>query len=271
MKLSELGPLIGSSLKSGADAIADIYAEHAPRIWTGVCVTGVIFLPFMSANAMAKSIRLIEVEEERLGRKLKKREVFKLCWKCWLGTTVTTGVAAGSALMSLEESEKKIAIMATSIQVLSEANKTDILNKVEEVAGKKKRNEVENRLADEQGKTFCEDNAQYNKFGDDWWNEPYTGLWWWGTRNQIDRAYNHIHERQLDGETCYFGDYLDEIGIQTNSRLKYIVLANDFKLREPGIGRLPNGNSCQVISYTECPFDLDSLTNVLKMRFWDYE
>lgn len=269
MGLKELGPLIGSSLKTGANALVDIYKEHAPRIWTGVCITGVIFLPFMSASAMLKSMQLIEAKEKELGRKLSKWEIFRICWKCWIGTTATVGVTAGSAIMSLEESEKKLALMATSIQILSETQKTDILDKVEEVAGKKKRDEVANRIAADDVRNLNPDDIQHTKFGIEPWLEPYSGTAWWGDHNSTKQAELEIQKRFALGERPRLGDFFDELGVHCNSRLKNIYLNPDFKLKYPSMTRLSNDKMCNVISYDGCPFDMDSVADVFKMRFWD--
>jgi len=277
MQLKEVGSLVGSTLKAGADKASDIYQKHAAKIWTGVCVTGAIFLPITSATAAIKSIRLIDAEEARLKRKLKYGEKIKLCWKCWFGTVAAVGITAGSALMSLNESEKKIALMATGIQVLSETNKNDILNKVEEVAGKKKRDEVANRLADDEVKDMTLEDIQHTKYGNDLWLEPYTGTVWYGDRNSVDAAKNVIkgifsdnsYAHDEDREGPILKDFLDAIGVQTSSKLQWVKLSPNFDLRYPSMARLPNEKVCNVICYTECPFDNESALAVLKMRLWD--
>lgn len=269
MEVNEIGPLIGESLKHGADKISDIYEKHAPRIWTGVCVAGAIFLPITSATAAIKSVRMIDAEEERLKRKLTVSEKIKLCWKSWIATTAAVGITAGSALMSLEESEKRIALMATGIQVLSEANKTDILNKVEEVAGKKKSDEISNRLAEDRVKGMAFENAQHTKFGDEPWLEPITGTDWIGDRNSLDAAVLRVNERFMEGEEVIFKDLFDEIGVECKSTLKWMKLSNKIMLRAPGMTRLPDGRVANLVSYYELPFDRESVFEVFNIRLWE--
>ena len=73
--------------------IANYAVQHRSGIGTAVSIGGTIISNVISTRAGAKSARMIDAQEQALGRALTRKEKVKLVWTNHIGSVATAGIS----------------------------------------------------------------------------------------------------------------------------------------------------------------------------------
>lgn len=120
--------------------------KNSPQILVAVGIVGTAASIFLMADARPKALEIIDREERKKGSGLTKKEVAKATWKCYipvaLAWTTSTACIASGVNISLR---RQAAIGAA--YVVSEAARINYRDKVVDVVGKKKEEEIRDAIA----------------------------------------------------------------------------------------------------------------------------
>lgn len=199
-------------------------AKHGPQILTGLGVAGFITSVGMAVTATPKAIRLIEDKETELefekGKtvRLTKGEIVKTCWKCYVPTAITCVLSASCIIGANSVSNRRTAALATAYK-LSETALTEYQDKVVELVGKKKEQEIRDEVA----KDKLEKNPVVNREviitekGNTLCYDVISGRYFRSDIDKIRRAENAINKRLLDEMYVALNDFYYEIGLDSTS------------------------------------------------------
>jgi hypothetical protein len=106
MRLKGLGRIIAASVSS-----------HKREIGFGIqCAAHALSIIF-TVKATAKSCKAIDYTEAELGRKLTKKEKFKLCWKNYIPVAISEGAGLAGGIVEFTTANKAIAASAAMAEV----------------------------------------------------------------------------------------------------------------------------------------------------------
>lgn len=140
-----------------------VLKKHAPGVALVGGGIGLCSAVVTSSVAAVKSVRLIDAEEEKLGRKLEFKEKAQLCWKTYLPTLLLTFTSSASLIYSGVRSNhdlKAAGLLYTASEAARQNLEEALINKY----GEKKFNDIQ----DEAAKMYHHDHpapAYVPKFG----------------------------------------------------------------------------------------------------------
>ena len=125
--------------------IADYAVQHRAGIGTAISVGGTIVSNILSTRAGAKSARMIDAQEQELGRALTRMEKIKLVWTNHIGSAATAGISCLGAGYSHNQHVKdfnKVAMAYSGIKKLYDEGR----KATKEVLGEKKNAELQDKI-----------------------------------------------------------------------------------------------------------------------------
>lgn len=264
------------ALQKGADAIYQVYKANAPKILTGVCVGGALSTFGLTITATVKSVRKIDAYKLETGKdKLTFGEVLKLSWKPFIFPLIALGTTVGSAIGAYTEADNQNkAWIAAGLQGVANT-KADILEAAKEVVGEEKADAIKEKVSENQAKAVAEkvvireDAIQNFGHGDDIFVETILGMPLRGDYNTLEAATNAFNQRiTAYGETPYWEEWWDLLGIKIDSHMKYIKCDKPIILGRP----IPieaasmNDHVARALVYRGTPFMVDSLIDTVTGR-----
>ncbi len=124
--------------------------KHGPEILTGIGIIGMGTAAVMVGKGTPKAMRMIEAKKERTGvAKLTPVETAKTTWRCYIPATVTFCVSAACIIGASATNAKRNAALSTAYALSQSALRT-YKEKVVEVIGEKKADEIRDAVAKEQ-------------------------------------------------------------------------------------------------------------------------
>ena len=128
--------------------IGSFVTKNSPTILTGIGIAGLVSTTIFAVKATPKAVKILEDELSDLpdGSKLKKTEVVKLTWKCYIPTLVMGGITIGCMVGANSISAKRTAAM-TSLYSLSELALKEYQSKVVEIVGQNKATQIKDEIA----------------------------------------------------------------------------------------------------------------------------
>lgn len=135
------------------NAVVKFAKLHSNALLSGGVVVGIVVSNIMSAKAGAKSARMIDDEERKLGRALTRKEKFKLCWKNYILSTGTqvlsvTGIV-GNGYLNMKSNAALL-----SAYSISQSQLQKLQDKTKEIVG----NQKATKIKDEVGKELISEN-----------------------------------------------------------------------------------------------------------------
>lgn len=122
-------------------------ARHAPAILTGMGIAGMVMSVIFSVKATPKAVEAIEEKKKELGKeKLTVGETIQTTWKYYLPTAITMVGSAACVLGSNSVSSRRSAAFAACC-TLSETAFQEYQDKVKEVVGERKENDIRADIA----------------------------------------------------------------------------------------------------------------------------
>ncbi len=123
------------------------FFKHSPEILMGVGIAGMITTTVLAIKATPKALQLIEnKKKESDTEKLESIDVIKATWKCYIPALVTMVGSATCLIGANSIKNKRYAVLATACS-LSEHAFSDYKDKVIDVIGEKKEQEVHDTIA----------------------------------------------------------------------------------------------------------------------------
>ena len=120
--------------------------KNSPQILIAVGIVGTAASIFLMADARPKALEIIDREERKKGSGLTKKEVAKATWKCYIPVALAWTTSAACIASGVNISLRRQAAIGAAYAV-SEAARISYRDKVADVVGKKKEEEIRDAIA----------------------------------------------------------------------------------------------------------------------------
>ena len=186
-------------------------------------VLGLVLSNVASARAGAKSSRMIGQQEQLLGRKLTKKEIFKLCWKNYLlPVSIIAGSAVGVGGNHILNTKSEAALL-TAYSV-SQNKLQSLQEKTEEIVGTQKATKIKDAvnkdILDEHKNDIPVNTNTVSEKDNIKFIEPITNRTFWSTWNKVYEAVNKLNARINEDNVVTLNDWFEELHL---SRVNYVV------------------------------------------------
>lgn len=190
--------------------------EKSPQILMGMGIAGMFTTVVLAVKATPKALEIIEEEKaERDVETLTVVDTVKSTWKCYIPAAVT-GVASTVCLIgSNSVSTRRTAALATAYK-LSEAALSEYKDKVIEVIGEKKEQQVREKVAKaklEKDPVSTHEIIYTNKGGTLCY-EPLTGRYFTSSADILHKAENEINRKLNYDWYVSLNEFFVEIGLE---------------------------------------------------------
>lgn len=120
--------------------------KNSPQILVAVGIIGTAASILLMADARPKALEIIDREERKKGSGLTKKEVVKATWKCYIPVALAWTTSAACIASGVNVSLRRQAAIGAAYAV-SEAARINYRDKVVDVVGKKKEEEIRDAIA----------------------------------------------------------------------------------------------------------------------------
>lgn len=189
--------------------------KHSSQILIGMGIGSSFASTALAVTATPKAMKLIEERKRELNvDKLTPMETVKTCWKCYISSGVVGTVGVICLVSSNAVSEKRNAALAAAYS-LSEATRLNYRDKVIEVIGEKKEQEVRDAIAKEEIKNhpIRDNEVIMTRGGNTLCYDSLSGRYFRSSVEKLKRAENEINRKMLDEMYVSLNDFYDEIGL----------------------------------------------------------
>ena len=240
-----------------------VLKKHSPEILTGIGITGMITTTVLAVRATPKALMLIEERKLDLNTEdLKKTEIIKTTWKCYIPTFVTGTLSIACIVGASSVNLRRNAALAAAY-ALSDSTLKEYREKVVEHIGEKKETEVRDAIAKNRIEKNPVETQQIvvTKNGDTLCYEPLSGRYFKSDIEKIKRAVNEINRRMLDDTYVSLNDFYYEIELDETK------IGNKLGWRVDTCGLIDirfssqltnDGTPCLVMDFIDAPmYDYD--------------
>jgi hypothetical protein len=233
--------------------------RHSAELFLGVGIIGIGTSLVLAVKATPKAMELIEQKkEEEKVEKLTVVDTVKTTWKCYIPTAVTTVATVMCLVKSNSEHTKRTAALATAYE-FSRTALEQYKNKVVEVVGEKKANEVREEVAKETAeKAVSQTNSNVivmNNGGDDVsCVDSLSGQLFPSSIDKINKAVNEINYTLLNEGYTSLNTFYSLLGMETTRLGSELGWNIDYgKLEVSYTTQINDDKPCLVIEYNILP------------------
>lgn len=197
--------------------------DNSPAILSGIAVAGTVSVAYLTGKATFKAAELIREEQQNQnlqekGHELDTKEKVKLVWKQYIPPVIVTVGTIGCIMTASTISASRLAAMAAAYKV-SEKQYTEYKDKVKELLGDKKAEEVKDAVAADRiandpygineawdmgnggGAVLCYDN----------WN----GRYFRSDKQTLDDACNYVNYEVMHNMYATLADFYTHLGLSS--------------------------------------------------------
>lgn len=237
--------------------------KHSPEILTGIGITGMITTTVLAVRATPKALMLIEERKLDLNtEELKKTEIVKTVWPCYIPTLVTGTLSIACVIGASSVNIRRNAALAAAY-ALSDSTLKEYREKVIENIGEKKEIEVRDAIAKDRIEKNPVETQQVviTKNGDTLCYDPLSGRYFKSDIEKIKRAVNEINRRMLDDTYVSLNDFYYELELdetKTGNNLGWRVDTCGLIDMRFSSQLTTDGTPCLVMDFIDAPmYDYD--------------
>ena len=233
------------------------FVAHRPEILTGVGIGGMLVAIVTAVKATPKAMALLEEEKEKSEEPLKKTQVIKTVWKCYIPTVLSAGAGAACIIFAQTERAKENAALAAAY-TLTESTFRDYQAKVAQNVSRKKENEIRADVAEEQLQKHPvkESEIIITGKGDVLCYESTTGRYFKHDIEKLRKIENEVNLKLRNEDYITLNEVYSEIGLDNVDVGKYLGWNIDKGYIEFRFSSIlaSNGVPCLVLSFTVPPY-----------------
>lgn len=194
--------------------------RKSPAILTGLGIAGMFTAIGTGIKATPKALAILDIyrerEEEGFEEPLTKWKIVKLTWKCYIPPAITAGVSTACLIGANTVGGKQKAALATAY-ALSEQALNEYKDKIVEVVGKEKAEEVRDAVA----KNIANTNSSKSKEivilpkGKFACYEPLSARFFDSDKETILKAVNDLNRRMQTEMYVSINELYSELGLPT--------------------------------------------------------
>lgn len=191
-------------------SLKNFILKNNTTIMTGLAVTGVVSSVIMAIDCGSKCNELINKEEQRLKRKINKKEQIQLCWKYMIPTGIMSASTIGCIIYSANVSNKKTAAVA-SLYSASQKTNDMMMNEIKKKLSPDEIKAMKKKVYSKQATNvpICNENFPDGDLIYDVMSDRYFR----STKNEIDAIVNNINKNVLQDMFVPLNDFHDMLGL----------------------------------------------------------
>ena len=196
-------------------SITTSISRHSSEILICLGITGMISGSVMVGKATPKALLLIEQEKKEQNKKeLTTQEKIKTVWKCYIPAVATEAVSIVCIVGANSINAKRNAALATAYSISETALRT-YQDKVVEVIGEKKEQEIHDAIAKDQVKAnpISAKEIVLTQKGDTLCFDPLSGRYFRSDINKLQWAENELNRQMRDDMTISLNEFYGAIGL----------------------------------------------------------
>lgn len=210
--------------------ISHLVVQNAPALLTGIGVTGIFATAVLSAKGAVKSDREIQAFREQIWRDNKNAEPgdelipdptwkdeLKLTWMNYL-PGLSVGLGTAFCVISAQSINSRRVAALMTLYSMSEKTVTEIREKIREVHGEKKLNELDEELARDQLREYPPDRdiiRQADAIGSpaSLCLDRFSGRYFVSDTESLRKAMNNINATCINQQYASLNDFWAQIGL----------------------------------------------------------
>lgn len=248
------------SFKSFLTTIKDSAVEHSPEILTGLGITGMAVTVVLAVKATPKALDLMrDIKEQHAEDTDKKAYAKDICVKIlpkYAPAAIMFGASAACLIGSVAVNNRKKAALATMYS-LSETAFVEYKDKVKELFGEDKEQEVHNAVVQERIQRNPAPIAMIPSGDDVLCYDEYGDRWFYSNWNKIGQAANSFNKMLLSGACMsdsltnfYYELDLPKVG---NSDNLYFNIDHLVDICDPQAGMTDDNRPYLIMEFFEQP------------------
>ena len=242
--------LIFSGIKSAV-------VKHCPEILTGMGIAGMITAGVLAVQATPKALKLIEDKKrEKNSDKLTAADTVKTAGLCYVPSILTAVVSSACIVGASAVNQKRNAALA-AVYAISESSLKEYRDKVTEVIGEKKEEEIKDAIAKDKMEQYPVTSREvvFTNNGDTLCYDIISGRYFTSDIEKIKRAVNDLNMQMRDEMFISLNEFYAEVGLKPipigenvgwNIESGYIDIRFSSQLTD-------DERPCIVVNYTAAP------------------
>lgn len=197
------------------------FDKHSPEILTGLGVTGMFASVIFSIKATPKAMKSIEEKKKELNKeKLSIGETVEACWKHYIPTAITLATSTACVIGANSVNTRRNAALAAAYSI-SETALTEYRDKVKEVLGENKENDIHASVSRDRVNADPPRNTELivKDKGNTLFYEPISGRYFYSDPEKIRQAELELDHMMLNDSYISVNDVFAMLGLQTTSRV----------------------------------------------------
>ena len=188
--------------------------KHSPEILTSIGIIGMVTSTVMAVRATPKALDIIEDKKDELDTdELTKREIIQACWKCYIPSTIIGVTSIGCLIGASSVNHRRNVMLATAYNI-SERTLTEYKNKVVEVLGEEKEQEIRDEIArDRVERRPLSDTVIVSDKGNTLCYDTISGRYFKCDADKIRKAENILNKRLMSEAYVSLNEFYDLIGL----------------------------------------------------------
>lgn len=235
--------------------IGDMVTRNSPTILTSLGVGGMLTTVIMAVNATPKALRIIDLERyDRAGTSIpiKKMEVIKLVWKCYIPTTLM-GLVTISCIIGANHINLRRNSALASIYSIAETTLKEYQAKVLETIGEKK----EAKLKDAMDQDKLDENPVTNNQiiitgnGDTLCFDSLSGRYFKNNIETIRKLQNDFNQDLIHDMYRSLNEFYDALALEHTELGNIMGWTTDYGLLDISFSAkiATDGQPCIVLNY----------------------
>jgi hypothetical protein len=241
--------------------------DNAPTVLTAFGVTGTLATAYLTGKATFKAAEIIQ--EERVTRDLQeiapseeisKSDKAKLVWKCYIPPAISVVTTVGCVVAANTISMSRAAALAAGMAVL-ERNLGEYKDKVQEVFGEKKANEVRASIAEDAVNKTPVTNVERGHGGDTLCLDKWTGRYFTSDMQTIRATENDLNKGLFHGKDVVvtLGDFYQALGLSVPKCAEEVGWNADASLDLVFDAVNRDGEPVLVMDFANTPFPINGV------------
>lgn len=231
--------------------------KRSPEILTGIGIGGMITTTVLAVRATPKALTLIEeAKKENKEDEFSNIDTVKACWKVYIPAAVTGTLSVACLIGASSVNYKRNAALATAY-TLSETALKEYKDKVVEVVGEKKAQDVKDAVAKERIKNKPVSNSEVivTDKGTTLCYDSVSGRYFYSDMNTLKSIENKLNKSLYMDNYISMNEMYSEIGIPTNEMGDILGwnVYDGFVEFEFSTQLSEDGRPCLVIDYNKAP------------------
>ena len=188
--------------------------KHSPEFLTGLGVTGMVLTTITAVKVTPKAIQLIDEKEIKDGKRLTKKEIVQVAWRCYVPSAVT-GVCSIACIIGASSINAKRNAALAAAYAISVQDLADYKKKALEVVGEKKEEAIRDAVAKEklkQAPIIATEVISTGK-GETICFDPLSGRYFKSDIEILRKAENNLNRRMRDEVHLSLNEFYGEIGL----------------------------------------------------------